>query len=59
MTHWDADDDAKEVPLYMRTQAFKHGSDLISMGVFDLEGLKMRCPVSIEVRGYAKQQDIP
>ena len=53
------DDDDNYVPLYMRTQAFKHGSDLISMGVFDLEGLKMRCPVSIEVRGYAKQQDIP
>jgi len=58
-SHWDVDNDGVEVPIHQRTQAFKYGSDLIPIGTFDLEGLKMRSPVSLEIKGYVSANTIP
>ena len=58
-THWDADNPDLEVPLDKRTQAYKYGADLIPIGAFDIEGLKIRSPVSITVLGYMPATEIP
>uniref|UniRef100_A0A7S4RKV0 VWFA domain-containing protein n=1 Tax=Ditylum brightwellii TaxID=49249 RepID=A0A7S4RKV0_9STRA len=52
VTHWDADDENVEVRLDQQTKAFKYGSDLVPIGGFDLEGLKMRSNVSLSILGY-------
>eukprot|EP00957_Ditylum_brightwellii_P088774 6760381-Ditylum_brightwellii.AAC.1 len=49
VTHWDADDENVEVRLDQQTKAFKYGSDLVPIGGFDLEGLKMRSNVSLSI----------
>ena len=48
------DDDDNYVPLYMRTQAFKYRSNLIHVGTFNIVGLNVQCPVSIEVKCFVK-----
>ena len=58
-SHWDADDADVEVTLEKRTQAFKYGSSLIPIGGFDMEGLKMRAPVSLTVLGYVRTEEVP
>ena len=58
-THWDADNPDLEVPPDKRTQAYKYGADLIPIGAFDVEGLKLRSPVSITILGYMPARDIP
>lgn len=48
-----------EVNNNERVKAFRYGSTLVTINQFDIEGLKMRLPVSLTVLGYTPRESIP
>jgi len=59
VSHWDTDNPDKEVSILNRTTAYRFGSDLIPMDLWDLEGLKCRSSVSLTILFYIHQDNIP
>jgi len=58
-SHWDKDDPDTEVDLLQRASAYQYGSDLITIGQLDMEGLKLRSPPQITILGYTSIDSIP